>query len=201
VNHRGVATTALLALALGGCASSAPVNAPLGRSIAASAPRPAPAAPASAPVGDPPAERGGTIPTKAQTAEDSVTRAGVASSPQLALRRYALAYSNWQASDLKQREQELTGMSIGAAKLTAEQTAAARSGTGALIANDVANSGQVVAIARGEGPDTGQWVIVTQEHTTGAGAYAGLPAAPHVTLAQVRQLKDGWAVSAWNPEN
>ena len=52
-------------------------------------------------------------------------------------------------------------MSIGAAKLTAEQTAAARSGAAALIANHVANSGQVVAIAPGEGPDAGQWVIVT----------------------------------------
>jgi len=201
MNHRRATTTAMLALALGGCASSAPVSAPLGRSIAASAPRPAPTAPASAPVGDPPAERGGTIPTTAQTAEDSVTRAGVASSPQLALRRYALAYINWQASDLRQREQQLAAISIGAAKLTAEQTAAARSGTGALIANDVANSGQVVAIARGEGPDTGRWVIVTQEHTTGVGAYAGLPAAAHVTLAQVRRLKDGWTVSAWNPES
>ena len=90
-------------------------------------------------------------------------------------------------------------MSIGAAKLTAEQTAAARSGADALIASHVANSGQVVAIAPGEGPDAGQWVIVTEEHTTGTGPYAGLPPAPHVTLAQVSHLDGGWVVSAWNP--
>ena len=199
MNHRRVATTAVLALALGGCAGSAPLSAPLGRSIAAGAPRPAPTAPAPAPVGDPPGERGGTIPTTAQTAEESVTRAGVASSPQVALRRYALVYINWQAGGLREREQQLAAISIGAAKLTAEQTAAARSGAGALIANDVTNSGQIVAIARGEGPDTGQWVIVTEEHTAGTNGYAGLPAAPHVTLARVRRLKDGWAVSAWDP--
>ena len=62
-----------------------------------------------------------------------------------------------------------------------------------------ANSGQVVAIAPGEGPDAGQWVIVTEEHTTGTGGYAGLPPAPHVTLAQVSHLDGGWIVSAWNP--
>ena len=94
---------------------------------------------------------------------------------------------------------EPTAISIGAAKLTAEQTTASESATAALVANGVANSGQVVAIAPGEGPDAGHWVIVTQEHTSGTGAYAGLPTAPHVTLAQVRHLSNGWAVSAWNP--
>ena len=106
---------------------------------------------------------------------------------------------NWRAADLHQREHQLVAMSIGAAKLMAEQTAAAQSGTAALIADGVANSGQVVAIAPGEGPDVGQWVIVTQEHTTGTGPYAGLPTTPHVTLARVRHVKTGWVVSAWNP--
>jgi hypothetical protein len=198
-HRRAAATAALLALALAGCDGPVHATAPLGRSIAAGAPRPAPVAPTPAPVGDPPAERSGTIPAAAQAAEDSVSRAGVAHSPQQALRRYALAYVNWHASDLQKREQQLVAMSIDAAKLTAEQTAAARSGAAALIPSHVANSGQVVAIAPGEGPDTGQWIVVTQEHTTGTGAYAGLPAGPHVTLAQVRHLDGGWAVSAWNP--
>ena len=144
-------------------------------------------------------ERGGTIPAAASVAENSVTPAGVATSPQLALRRYALVYVNWRAADLRQREHQLVAMSIGAAKLMAEQTAAAQSGTAALIADGVANSGQVVAIAPGEGPDVGQWVIVTLEHTTGTGPYAGLPTTPHVTLARVRHVKTGWVVSAWNP--
>ena len=194
------ATTAVLALALAGCASTT-VSAPLGRSIAAGPPRTVPLAPTPTPVGDPPAERDGTIPAAAALAENSVSRAGVASSPQGALRRYALDYINWRASDLREREQQLAAISIGAAKLTAEQTAASESGTAALVANDVANTGQVVAIAPGEGPDAGQWVIVMQEQTSGTGFYAGLPTAPHVTLAQVRHLRNGWAVSAWNPAN
>jgi hypothetical protein len=199
MNRRRTAATALLGLALAGCGGSIRVAAPLGRSIAAGPPRLAPLAPTPAPIGDPPAERTGTIPAAAQTAEDSVSRAGVAHSPQLALRRYALTYVNWQASDLHKREQQLAAMSIGAAKLTAEQTTAARSGATALLASHVANSGQVVAIAPGEGPDAGRWVIVTEEHTTGTGGYTGLPPAPHVTLAQVRHLDGGWVVSAWNP--
>ena len=175
------------------------MTAPLGRSIAAGPPRPVPVAPTPAPLGDPAAERGGTIPAAAQTAEDAVSPVGVASSPKLALRRYALAYVNWHASGLHEREQQLAAISIGAAKLTAAQTAAARSGTDALIASHVANSGQVVAIAPGEGPDAGRWIVVTEEHTTGTGPYAGLPPAPHVTLAQVTHLDGGWVVNAWNP--
>jgi hypothetical protein len=185
---------AVLALALAGCAS-----APLGRSIAAGPRRPLPVSPTPAPTGDPPSERGGTIPSAAQSAEDSVSRAGVASTPTLALRRYALVYVNWRATDLQARERQLAALSIGDAKLTAQQEAAARNGAAALNANHVTNSGQVVAIAPGEGPDTGQWVIVTLEHTTGTGAYAGVPPGPHVTLAQVRQTDGGWVVSAWNP--
>jgi phage-related minor tail protein len=199
MSRRRATATALLGLALAGCGGSIRVTAPLGRSIAAAPTRPAPVAPTRAPVGDPPAERGGTIPAGAQAAEGSVSRAGVANSPQLALRRYALAYVNWHASRLEEREHQLVAMSIGAAKQTAQQTAAARSGVAALIASHVANSGQVVAIAPGEGPDAGQWVIVTEEHTTGTGGYAGLPPAPHLTLAQVSHLDGGWVVSAWNP--
>jgi hypothetical protein len=199
MSRRRATATALLSLALAGCGGSIRVATPLGRSIAAGPPRLAPLAPTPAPVGDPPAERGGTIPAAAQAAEDSVSRAGVAHSPQLALRRYALTYVNWQASGLQEREQQLVAVSIGAAKLTAEQTTAARSGATALIASHVENSGQVVAIAPGEGPDAGLWVIITQEHTTGTGGYAALPPAPHVTLAQVRHLNGGWVVSAWNP--
>jgi hypothetical protein len=190
---------AVLALALAGCASAPRVSAPLGRSIAPGPRRPLPVSPTPAPTGDPPSERGGTIPAAAQHAEDSVSRAGVASTPTLALRRYALAYINWRASDLQTHERQLAAISIGGAKLTAQQEAAARNGAAALNANHVTNTGQVVAIAPGEGPDTGQWVIVTQEHTTGTGPYAGLPPGPHVTLAQIGQTDGGWVVTAWNP--
>jgi hypothetical protein len=199
MKHRHAAAATVAALALAGCAGNVGVSVPVGRSIAAAPLGSVAVAPARAPVGDPPAERAGTIPATAQAAEDWVSRAGVASSPQLALRRYALAYINWQADDLDARERRLAAMSVGAAKLVAEQTAASHSGAAALAASDVANSGQVVGITPGEGPDAGQWLVVTQEHTTGTGPYAGLPPGLHVTLAQVRHVKGGWAVSAWNP--
>jgi hypothetical protein len=117
----------------------------------------------------------------------------------LALTRYALAYTNWRASQLPARERELAALSIGAARLSASQTAAAQSGAATLAADRVANAGQVVAVAPGEGPDRGQWVIVTEEQTTGSGPYAGLPAGPHVTLARVVHLPGGWTVSTWSP--
>ena len=199
MNETRALALAVLALALAGCAGSPRLSAPLGRSIAAGPGRPLPVSPAPAPTGDPTSERGGTIPAAAQAAEDSASRASVASTPTLALRRYALAYVNWRASDLQARERQLAAMSIGDAKLTAQQEAAARSGNAALNANHVANTGQVVAIAPGEGPETGQWVIVTLEHTTGTSTYAGLPPGPHVTLAHVSRVNGGWVVSAWNP--
>jgi hypothetical protein len=199
MTHTRAVALAVLALALAGCASAPRVSAPLGRSIAAGPRRPLPVSPTPAPTGDPASERGGSIPAAAQSAEDSVTRAGVASTPTLALRRYALAYINWRAVDLQARERQLAAMSIGDAKLTAQQEAAARNGAAALDANHVANTGQLVAIAPGEGSETGQWVIVTLEHTTGTGAYAGLRPGPHVTFAEVRRIDGGWVVSAWKP--
>ena len=80
MSRRRAAGTALLGLALAGCGGSIRVTAPLGRSIAAGPPRRAPVIPTPAPAGDPPAERGGTIPAAAQTAEDAVSPVGVASS-------------------------------------------------------------------------------------------------------------------------
>ena len=201
---RAAAVVCVVVSALAGCDRAPQASAPpLGRSIAASAPSgPVPVAASPAPVGDPPSERNGTIPAATRSAENTVARAaGVASTPQLALRHYALTYINWRAGGLAERERQLAAMSIGTAKLTDEQTATARSATAALIANDVANTGQIVATTPGQGPYLGEWVVVTLEHTTGAGAYAGLPTAPHITLAHVHRLDGGWVVSAWNPKN
>jgi hypothetical protein len=194
-----VAITAALALALAGCAGSRLVSAPLGRSIAAGPRHAVPVAATPAPTGDPVSERGGTIPAVTKSAEESISRAGIASSARLALRRYALAYVNWRASGLESRERQLAAISIGDAKLTAQQETAARSGAAALNAHHVANTGQVISIAPGDGPERGQWVIVTLEQTTGTGAYAGLPPGLHVTFAAVRHLDGGWVVSSWNP--
>jgi hypothetical protein len=59
----------------------------------------------------------------------------------------------------------------------------------------------VLAITTGEGPARGQWIVVTQEQTTGTGPYAGLPPAPHVTVARAKRLGRAWIVSEWNPES
>ncbi len=190
---------AVLSLVLAGCASSQRASVLLGRSIAAGPRHALPVDAAPAPTGDPASERGGTLPATAKSAEDSVNGAGLASSPRLALRRYALVYINWRASNLQTRERELAAISVGPAKLTAQLEAAERSRAAALNADHVVNNGKVVAIAAGAGPQRGEWVIVTLEHTTGSGAYAGLPAGPHVTFAEVRHIDGGWVVSAWDP--
>jgi hypothetical protein len=197
-----VVATAGLALALAGCGGSHIASTPLGRPLGT--PTTAPAAqssrpPLAAPAGDPPHERDGHIAPAAAAAQDQPALAGLAPSPTGALTRYALAYTNWRASQLSLRERQLAALSVGVARLSAEQIAAAQSGAAGLAAHDVANAGQVVAVAPGAGPDRGQWVVVTEEQTTGTGPYAGLPAGPHVTLARVVHLAGGWAVSAWDP--
>jgi hypothetical protein len=91
------------------------------------------------------------------------------------LRRYPPAYTNWQAATL--------------------------GGAGELVAHQAQNTGPVLAIAPGEGSAWGQWVLVTQEQTTGSGAYAGLPSSPHVTLARVVPVGGRWVVDEWAPQS
>jgi hypothetical protein len=193
---------AALAFALAGCGATDPSSAPLGRALdapTAAAVASSPAAAVATPAGDPPHERGGQVPAVAAATEDRPASAGLARSPTVALTRYALSYTNWRASQLVERERQLASMSVGAARLSAEQTAAGGSGALALATHNVANAGQVVAVAPGEGRDRGQWVIVTWERTTGSGPYAELPAGPHVTLARVARIDGRWAVSTWDP--
>jgi hypothetical protein len=57
----------------------------------------------------------------------------------------------------------------------------------------------VLAIAPGQGPAAGQWIVVTQEQTTGTGPYASLPPALHVTFASTERLNHGWVISGWTP--
>jgi hypothetical protein len=191
----------LLALVgLGGCGSrsTTTTSALLGRSLGA---EPAPASEAPVPTGDPSEERNGTVPEGQATAENMPRPDSLAPSPQAALQRYALAYTNWQASSLPAHERRLPSLAIGAARLASEQTAAAQSGAATLVANHVQNEGAILAIAPGQGPARGQWVVVTQEQTTGTGPYAGLPASAHVTLARTAHLGRGWAVSEWRPRS
>jgi hypothetical protein len=194
--------TALLLIVLGlsGCGGSATSRAspPLGRSLGG---EPGPASQASTPTGDPPQERNGAVPRRQATAETEPAPKSLAPSPQIALRRYALAYTNWHASSLTAHERELASLAIGAARLVAEQVAASGSEAASLATSHVQNKGLVLAIARGQGPVRGQWVVVTQEQTTGTGSCAGLPSSLHVTLARTVYLGKGWAVSERSPRS
>ncbi len=189
----------LIALAaVGGCggALAAGEGHELGRTFGAEG---VSVVPAPAPQGDPVPERGGTVPARAAAHEDAIDPGAAAQSPQAALRRYALAYSNWSAAELPARERRLAALSVGPPRLAAEQLAASQSTNAALAADHVENRGVVLSIAEGQGPAQGEWVVVTEEETSGSGTYAGLPVGTQVTLARVTRLGGGWAVSGWTP--
>ncbi len=199
MTHPGItpALTLILALmSLSGCGASSTTStpSPLGRSFAAA---PGPASPAAAPIGDPPAERHGTVPERSALKES--TPSSLAPSPQTALLRYALLYTNWQAASLPALERRLASLAVGAARLSAEQAGASRSAAATLAADHVQNTGVVLSIAAGRGPARGQWIVVTQEQSTGTGPYAGLPATLHVTLARTERVNRSWVISEWSP--
>jgi hypothetical protein len=135
------------------------------------------------------------------TGEDALTNGAPAPTPQAALRRYALAYANWSATALPARERELAALSVGPARLAAEQIAASQSANAALVTDHVENRGVVLSIAERQAPARGEWVVVTEERTSGSGAYAGLPAGTDVTLARVVPVAGGLAVVEWSPRH
>lgn len=190
----------LLMIGLSGCGdrSTSNISPPLGRSLGAD---PASLRRSPAPTGDPPAERDGTVAQGQAAAENEPTHSSIAPSPQAALRRYALHYTNWRAASLVTHERELASLATGAARNVAEETAASESGAAGLAADHVRNQGVVLTIAPGHGPARGEWVVVTQEQTLGTGPYAGLPSSPHVTLAQTARSGPGWTVSEWRPQS
>jgi hypothetical protein len=150
---------------------------------------------------DPAAERGGTVPAAVQPGQRSLTASAGDATPRAALIRYARLDINWQASTLVAHQRRLAAISIDQARAAALQAAASAARDAELIHSRVDNRGQIVAITPGTGPQHGRWVIVTTETTTGTGDYAGLPAALHVTYAQVTHTPHGWVVSQWSPQN
>jgi hypothetical protein len=150
--------------------------------------------------GDPAPERGGTIPTQAQAAQTRLAPDAGSISPRAALARYARLYVNWNAAGVLARQQQLASISLGQARAQALQAAADIKGDPLLSRSHVANSGQIIAIAPGQGTATGEWVIVTREHTTGQGSYSGLPPTIHVTYAQLTHTPKGWLIDRWAPQ-
>jgi len=154
----------------------------------------------AADAGDPPSERGGTIPASTQAAQSKLAADASSLTPRAALERYASLYVNWQASNLAARQRQLTSISEGPARAQALQAAASAAHDPELTRSQVANQGQVIAITEGTGAAAGEWVLVTRERTTGQGDYAGLPPALHVIYAQLTHTSHGWVVIQWNPQ-
>ena len=155
----------------------------------------------AADAGDPPPERGGRVPAQTSAVEDRVAATAASRTPEAAVRRYTELYINWQSGQLVAHQRQLAQLSIGAARLQAQQAAASASADTQLHTDQVANHGQIVSAAPGVGPAAGKWVIVTSEKTTGQGDYTGLPAAIHVTYAAVTHTSHGWVISQWTPQN
>jgi pyruvate/2-oxoglutarate dehydrogenase complex dihydrolipoamide acyltransferase (E2) component len=144
-------------------------------------------------------ENPGEPPAPAPPAPAAQAPAGIQPTPTKALAAFSQLYVNWTYRTLSADQRTLAAMSVGAARL-AEQQAAASSQTDTTIARGhIWNSGEIVSIARDLArPDT--WVVVTREQTGGDTQYEGLPAAYHVTLAQLARVPDGYTVELWLPE-
>jgi hypothetical protein len=193
---RHLTALVILAVALGGCGISNPYTSSNATTTAAAG---APVSTTTATDADPTPERGGSIPPASQRSQLATNAADP--TPQAALVRYAQLYINWTAKTVAAVQHELAAISTGQARAQALQAAASYGHDSTLQASQVANSGSVIAIAAGQGPAAGSWVVVTQETTTGSGDYAGLPPTDHVTDAQLAHTRNGWIVSSWSPRS
>jgi len=170
------------ALALTGCANpDAPSAGP--RTTSAASPQNA---------GEPPA------PAPASPATQ--TPASVQPTPLAALTTFSRRYTNWTYRTLTSDQRMLAAMSVGAARLAERQAAASSEADTTIARGRIWNSGQIVSVAPNVSRP-GTWVIVTREQTGGSTQYEGLPAAYHVTLAQLASVPGGYAVSEWLPQS
>jgi len=126
----------------------------------------------------------------------AVPPSGGAGTPQAALTRFAQLYVNWRAGQLAEHSEELAAISTGQARAQALSLAGR---AGALERYQVTNTGSVTAIAAGQGPERERFAVVTDETTSGAGPYRGLPATSHVTWATVAHTPNGYVVTGWYP--
>ena len=153
----------------------------------------------SLPAGNP-AQNPGEPPAPPPPAPASQAPAGVRSTPAGAIAQFATLYMNWTWRTLAGNERELAALSVGPARLSEQQAAAAALGDSTIAQSRVVNSGQVISIAPSR-TNAKQWVVVTQEQTGGNSQYDGLQASYHVTLAELAQLNNGgWTVSEWLPQ-
>lgn len=173
---------ALSALFAAGCSNP---DAPVGGDEASE-----PASPQN--PGEPPAP-GAPNPSMQRPADVQASATG-------ALAAFAARYSNWSYQTLAGEQRALAAISVGAARLSELQAAAASQGESTVSRGHIHNSGQIISIAADiDAP--GMWAIVTREQTSGSDEYEGLPAAYHVTLAKLAAVAGGYAVSEWLPQS
>lgn len=143
----------------------------------------------------------GEPPAPAPPTAASQAPARVQSTPQCALTLFADLYTNWSYRTLTQDQLTLAAISVGAARLTERQAAAASTGDTTISRARVFNHGQLIAVAENLA-HPGTWIVVTREQTGSEdnGEYEGLGASYHLTLATVAAAPGGWAVSAWRPQ-
>jgi hypothetical protein len=143
-------------------------------------------------------ENPGEPPAPAPPAPAAQAPAGIQPTPSKALAAFAQLYVNWTYRTLSFNQRTLAAMSVGAARLAEQQAAASSRADTTIARGHIWNTGQIVSIA----PDLARpdmWVIVTREQTGGDTQYEGLPAAYHVTLAQLANVPGGYAIVQWLP--
>lgn len=131
------------------------------------------------------------------------TAAGAAPSPIEAIRAFARAYINWDATTVAADMRSLAAATVGQARAAMVLAAAETAGDYELERGGIANHGSVEAIAPRPGHPR-EFIVVTLESTTATNtaAYHGLRPAWHVALATVTEQPPGqWVLSAWQPEN
>ena len=123
------------------------------------------------------------------------------STPAGAITQFATLYINWTWRTLAAHQRELAALSVGPARLSEQQAAAAASRDSTIAQSRVVQPRADHQRSPPAAPTPKQWVIVTREQTGGNSQYDGLQASYHVTLAELAQLNNGgWAVSQWLPQ-
>jgi hypothetical protein len=190
-------TLTAAAAAIAGCGISNPYQHTAGSTTSTSTSTPTSTASSRAAN---PAQNPGEPPAPPPPAPVSQAPASVRSTPAGAITEFAMLYMNWTWRTLAAHERELAALSVGPARLSEQQAAAAAVDDSTIAQSRVVNSGQIVSIAPSR-TTSKQWVVVTREQTGGNSQYDGLQASYHVTLAELAQLNNGgWTVSEWLPQ-
>jgi hypothetical protein len=143
-----------------------------------------------------PGERPGTVPATSPEAPSTA----LAATPAAAVEQFAALYINWTYSTLAGVQSRLAGLAVGEARQSELQARAQTSRDSLLRRGRIYNTGSVVAVVRSSLPGSAQWVVITREQTGGGQEYDGGAPAFHVTLAGVRRVSGGWAVTRWLPQ-